>query len=190
MSGEQTATSYKKKTSIAFSSLLLRLRSFQLKTNSGITFTSLCVFGSNRKYGQMENQLHVDYKITHFSHKINYTLILSSNDFQDSERERERERESIGFRNPSPLSSTHSPMRERCNSTPHTDAGLRSLHSDEQRRHTRSTKPHLHPLWALDVPNPPRQNYPSRWRSPSHFQHLRSVTPMSLAKNFSQTHPL
>ena len=107
VSGEQTATSYKKKTSIAFSSLLLRLRSFQLKTNSGITFTSLCVFGSNRKYGQMENQLHVDYKITHFSRKINYTLILSSNDFQDSERERERERE---HRIPKPISPQLHPL--------------------------------------------------------------------------------
>ena len=134
--------------------------------------------------------------------KINYTLTIKSPTSavksitpsfylqMISRTQRERERESIGVRNPSPLSSTHSTMRERCNSTPHTDAGLRSPHSDEQRRRTRSTQPHLHPLWALDVPNLPRQSYPLRWWSPSHFQHLRSITPMLLAKNFSQTHPL
>ena len=62
----------------------------------------------------------VDCKITRFSHKINYTLILPSNDFQDLQTEREREREgerrkSTGVRNPSPLSST-----------PHADADSRS----------------------------------------------------------------
>ena len=66
---------------------------FQLKTNFGITFTPLCVFGSNRKYGQMENQLHFDRKITHFSRKTNSAFILPSNKLQDSEREREREHE-------------------------------------------------------------------------------------------------
>ena len=71
----------------------LRLRLFQPKTNFEITFTPLCVFGSNRKYVQMENQLHVDHKITHFSLKTNATFILPSNDFRDLERERERERE-------------------------------------------------------------------------------------------------
>ena len=68
----------------------LRLRLFQLKMNSGITFTPLCVFGFNKNYGQMENQLHVDCKITHFSHKTNAAFILPSNEFQDLERERER----------------------------------------------------------------------------------------------------
>ena len=38
----------------------------------------------------MENQLHIDRKITHFNHKTNATFILPSNEFQDSERERER----------------------------------------------------------------------------------------------------
>ena len=70
----------------------LRLRLFQLKMNSGITFTPLCVFGFNRNYGQVENQLHVDCKITHFSHKTNVPFILPLNEFEDSERERERER--------------------------------------------------------------------------------------------------
>ena len=55
---------------------------FQLKTNSKITFTPLCVFGSNKKYGQMENQLHIDCKNIHFSCKSKMI----------SRRERERER--------------------------------------------------------------------------------------------------
>ena len=63
---------------------------FQLKTNFGITFTPLCVFGSNRKYGQMENQLQFDRKITHFSYKTNFAFILPSNELQDSQRERAR----------------------------------------------------------------------------------------------------
>ena len=70
----------------------LRLRLFQLKMNSGITFTPLCVFGFNKNYGQMENQLHVECKITHFSHKTNATFILPSNEFQDLKRERESPR--------------------------------------------------------------------------------------------------
>ena len=46
-----------------------------------------------------------------------------------------------------------------------------------------STSPRL--LQALHVPDPPRQNSPSRWWSPSHFQHLWSVTPTSPTKHFS-----
>ena len=41
----------------------------------------------------MENQLHVDRKITNFNRKTNATFILPSNDFQDSQTKRERERE-------------------------------------------------------------------------------------------------
>ena len=52
------------------------------------------------------------------------------------------------------------------------------------------TQPHLCPLRALHVPDPPRQNSPSRRQSPSHLQHLRSVAPTLLAKHFSYTHPL
>ena len=84
---------------------------FQLKTNSGITFTPLCVFGSNRKYGQMENQLQFDRKITHFSYKTNSAFILPLNELQDSQREseREKERESLSTSTPikpkSPLTS-------------------------------------------------------------------------------------
>ena len=70
----------------------------KLKPNSEITFTPLCVFGFNRKYGQLKNQLHVDCKNTNFSCKSNAALILPSNDFQDSQREKERERESTGGR--------------------------------------------------------------------------------------------
>ena len=74
----------------------------------------------------------VDCKITHFSHKINYTLILPSNDFQDlqTEREREREREreerAQGFETHLPSAPPHTPTRERCSSTPHADADSRS----------------------------------------------------------------
>ena len=134
----------------------------------------------------------VDCKITHFSRKINYTLILTTNDFQDSEREREREREreSKGVWNPSPLSST-----------PRTNERETQLHPTRRRR---SEVPHNptssaavpDPLnltsahWALHVPNPPRQNSPSCQGSPSHLQHLQSVAPTSLVKHFSQTHPL
>ena len=78
--------------------MVVRLRLFQLKPNSEITFTPLCVFGFNRKYSQLKNQLHVDYKNTNFSRKSNAALILPSNDFQDSQREKERERESTGGR--------------------------------------------------------------------------------------------
>ena len=52
------------------------------------------------------------------------------------------------------------------------------------------TQPHLHPLRALHVPDPPRQNSSSHQRSPSHLQHLWSVDPMRSAKHFSQTHHL
>ena len=78
--------------------MVVRLRLFKLKPNSEITFTPLCVFGFNRKYGQLKNQLHVDCKNTNFSCKSNAALILPSNDFQDSQREKERERESTGGR--------------------------------------------------------------------------------------------
>ena len=79
---------------------------FQLKTNFEITFTPLYVFGSNRKYGQIENQLHIDCKITHFSCKTNAAFILPSNEFQDSQTERERE-PTHAPTNYTPLTHTH-----------------------------------------------------------------------------------
>ena len=99
-------------------------------------------------------------------------------------------------------------------STPHTNEKETKLHptrwrlskvhphSDEQHHYfplcasgfspfsSPLTQPHLHPLRALHVPNPPRQNSPSRRWSPSHLQHLRSVAPTLPTKDFSQTHPL
>ena len=93
--------------------------------------------------------IYVDCKITHFSHKINYTLILPSNDFQDSQRERERGREKKEHKGPKPISPQLHPthQRERDATPPHTQTPVRGPpHSDEQRRRTRSTKPHLRPL--------------------------------------------
>ena len=52
------------------------------------------------------------------------------------------------------------------------------------------TQPHFRPLQALHVLDPLRQNSPSRQRSPSHFQHLRSIAPTPSTKHFSQTHLL
>ena len=101
----------------------LRLSMFQLKTNFEITFTPLCVFGSNRKYGQMENQLHIVCKITHFSCKTNAAFILPSNEFQDSQTERERE-PTHAPTNYTPLTHTHQP---HFSSNPRTT--LNSTHS-------------------------------------------------------------
>ena len=83
----------------------------------------------------------VDCKITHFSHKINYTLILPSNDFQDlqTEREREREREKKEHRGSKPISPQLHPtyQRERDAAPPHTQTPIRGPpHSDEQRHRT------------------------------------------------------
>ena len=86
--------------------------------NSEITFTPLCVFGSNRKYGQMENHLHVDC-ITHFSRKTKAAFILHSNEFQDSQRERERERERA-HAHTNQLHSSHT----HTNQLPQSDAKL------------------------------------------------------------------
>ena len=80
----------------------------------------------------------VDCKITHFSHKINYTLILPSNDFQDLQTERER-RKSTGVRNPSPLSST-----------PRTNEREMQLHPTRRRRFE---VPHT-PTSSAAIPNP------------------------------------
>ena len=146
---------------------------FQLKTNSRITYTPMCVFGSNRKYGQMENQLHVDRKITYFSHKTNATFILPSNDFQDSQAKRERERESTSH-NPKPRSGltsaklrpaqivlAHSP--DHVAPPPRSHAGQASSFFSllpQRRRHldrslaSRSCRHHLRPISFLTHPRP------------------------------------
>ena len=108
-------------------------------------------------------------------------------------KEREREGEKKEHKGPKPISPQLHPthQRERDATPPHMQTLVQGPpHSDEQCHLTRSTQPHLHPLWALHVLDPPRQNSPSRQQSPSHLQHLRSVIPMSLVKHFSQTHPL
>ena len=66
----------------------------------------------------MENQLHVDRKITNFNRKTNATFILPSNDFQDSQTKRERVRES---------SSTSTLLtRSKTQITPHLSQALAS----------------------------------------------------------------
>ena len=85
----------------------LRLHLFRLKMDSGKQFTPYHVFGCAWKIWSNGKTFPLTVKRTHFSRKVNYTLILPLNDFQDSHRERERERrKSTGVRNPSPLSST------------------------------------------------------------------------------------
>ena len=84
-------------------------------------------------------------------------------------------------------SSTHSSMSavdpptvRAYSSSPRTNEKEMQLHPTHQRERD-ATPPHT----QTSVQGPP-----SRLQSPSHLKHLWSVTPMLLAKHFSQTHPL
>ena len=80
-------------------------------------------------------------------------------------------------------SEVHQYFDEQCRRFPLRTSGFSPFSSP-------LTQPHLRPLRALHVPDPPRQNPPSRQRSPSHLQHLRSIAPTPPTKHFSQTHLL
>ena len=126
---------------------MLGLCLFCLKTISGNHFTPYRVFGCAWKIWSNEKSFPLTVKRSHFSRKINYTLILPSNDFQDSDREREGEKKE--YKGPKPISPQLHPthQRERGATPPHTQTPVRSPpHFDEQRCRTRSTQPHLRPL--------------------------------------------
>ena len=98
---------------------------FRLTSISRNHFTPCHVFGCAWKIWSNGKTFPLTVKRTHFSRKINCTLILPLNNFQDSQREREREERAQGSETHLPSAPPHAP-RERRNSTPYVDASLRS----------------------------------------------------------------
>ena len=147
-----------------------------MKTNFRTYFTPLCVFGTNWKYGQTKNILHIDRKIPPLTCKINFIVVLpSSNILQTKKVERERERESRHHSHRWKLIgaaiqivttqnwSCSRPTQDRARSR-HTDLVLPLAQRRQSGHHwppAHSTPPPnppdlvaavLHPLWSLSFP--------------------------------------